>query len=195
MDGVPAGLNDSAHYQKIVWNSAAVPNGKHTLTVQAHQVTTGTVTATAAVSIVVSNGLPTTSVRIDVDSAAHAKFGLFYPATYVLGILGGSSGLTAQYRYDSASAWTSLSAKTTSDFFNGIAAARFVYASNATYVSVPFSTSSDTIFLRVINSAGQPVAITYQGMSKYYDSRKAAVTIDLTTSRTASYPTSSRPSP
>ena len=118
-------------------------------------------------------------MRIALDSTAHAKFGLYYPATYVLGIPGGSSGLTAQYRYDTASAWVSLPARTTSDFFNGIAAARFVYASNTVYVSVPFSPSSDTIYLRVINSAQQPVAITYQGISKYYDNRKAAVTIDF----------------
>ena len=117
--------------------------------------------------------------RVSLDSAAHAKFGLYYPATYVLGIPGGSSGLTAQYRYDTVSAWNSLPAKTTSDFFNGIAAARFAYASNTAYVSVPFSSSSDTIYLRVINSAQQPVAITYQGISKYYDNRKAAVTIDF----------------
>ena len=44
---------------------------------------------------------------------------------------------------------------------------------------MPFSSSSDTIYLRVINSAQQPVAITYQGISKYYDNRKAAVTIDF----------------
>ena len=69
--------------------------------------------------------------------------------------------------------------ETTSDFFNGIAAARFVYASNTAYVSVPFSSSFDTIYLRVINSAQQSVAITYQGISKYYDNRKAAVTIDF----------------
>lgn len=178
VDGMSTGLNDAGHYQQIVWNSATVPNGSHTLTVTAHQYSTGTVTATASVSIIVSNGLPTTSaLRVDLDPTAHAKYGLYYPATYAIGIPGGSSGLTAQYRYDTASAWSPLPTKTASDFFNGIPAARFAYASNTAYVSVPFSLSSDTIYLRVINSAQQPVTVSYQGISKYYDNRKAAVTI------------------
>lgn len=122
---------------------------------------------------------PTNALRISLDSAAHAKYGLYYPATYIINIPSGSSGLTAQYRYDTFSAWNPLPSKTTSDFFNGIAEARFVYASNTVYVSVPFSRSSDTIYLDVITSAQQPVAITYQGISKYYDNRKAAVTIDF----------------
>ena len=84
----------------------------------------------------------------------------------------GSSGLIAQYRYDAGGAWTSLPTKTTSDFFNGIAAARFAYASNTAYVSVPFSPSFDTIYVRIVNSAMQPLTISYQGISKYYDNRK-----------------------
>jgi hypothetical protein len=61
VDGVSAGLNDSGHYQKIIWNSATVANGTHTLTVTAHQMTTGAVTATASVSVIVGTGLPTPS--------------------------------------------------------------------------------------------------------------------------------------
>jgi hypothetical protein len=141
---------------------------------------TSTVNLGAQIALRPAAGLLTGSAfRLDLDSAAHSKFGLYYPPTYILGIPGGSSGLAAQYRYDTGSAWTSLPAKTTSDFFNGIAAARFAYANNTAYVSVPFSSSSDTIYLRVINSAQQPVTITYRGISKYYDNRKAAVTIDF----------------
>ena len=141
---------------------------------------TSTVNVGALIALQPAAGSATVSTyRVSLDSAAHAKFGLFYPATYVLGIPGGSSGLTAQYRYDTVSAWNALPAKTTSDFFNGIAAARFAYSSNTVYVDVPFSPSSDTIYLSVINSAQQPVAITYQGISKYYDNRKAVVTIDF----------------
>jgi len=181
VDGVPAGVNDSGHYLRILWNSATVPDGTHTLTVAAHQYSTAIVTATASVSIIVSNGtlVPASAFRIGLDSAAHAKFGLYYPATYVFGIPGGSSALTAQYRYDTVSTWTALPAKTASDFFNAIAAARFEYASNMAYVSVPFSPGSDAIYLRIINSARQPVAISYQGISRYYDNRKAAVTLDF----------------
>ena len=140
---------------------------------------TSTVNVGAQVALRPAAASVAVNFRIDVDSAAHAKFGLYYPATYVFTIPAGSSGLTAQYRYDSGSAWTSLPGKTTSDFFDGIAAARFEDASNAAYISVPFSLSSDAIHLRVIDSAQQPVAITYQTTSKYYDNRKAAVTIDF----------------
>jgi hypothetical protein len=146
----------------------------------ATQGVSSTVNVGAQVALLPGAGSATvSSYRVSLDSAAHAKFGLYYPATYVLGVPGGSSGLMAQYRYDTVSAWNSLPAETISDFFNGIAAARFAYASNTAYVSVPFSRSSDTIYLRVIDSAQRPVAITYQGISKYYDNRKAAVTIDL----------------
>jgi len=179
VDGVNTGLTDSGHYQSIIWNSAGIINGTHTLTVMAHQESTGTVTAQASVSVSVGNGSPAASFQIGVDSASHAEFGLYYPATYVFGIPGGSSGLTAQYRYDTSSAWVSLPQETSSNFFNGLAAARFAYPSNTVYISVPFSSSSDTIYVQVINSAMQPVLMTFQGIPKYYDNRKAAVTVDL----------------
>ena len=142
---------------------------------------TSTVNVGAQVALLIGAGSPAAStLLVNLDSASHTKYGLYYPATYVLGIPGGSSGLAAQYRYDTVSAWNSLPTETTSNFFDGIAAARFAYASNTAYVSVPFSSSSDAIYLRVINSSTQqPVAITYQGISNYYDNRKAAVTIDF----------------
>jgi hypothetical protein len=175
---VSTGLTDAGHYQSIIWNSAAVVNGPHTLIVTA-QSSTGALTATASIPIVVSNGTPMATIQIGVDHTAHTEFGLFYPATYVLGIPSGSSSLTAQYRYDTTSNWVSLPQETSSNFFNGIAEARFAYASNMAYVSVPFSSSSDTIYLQVINSAGQPVLMTFQNIAKYYDNRQAAVTVDF----------------
>jgi hypothetical protein len=173
----------------FTWNSAGVSNGSHTISARAYN-SSGAQVGTASVTENVQNGgatpTPTPTgtptpgiIRVDLDSAAHGKFGLYYPATYVLGIPGGSSGLTAQYRYDANDDWISLPEKTSSDSFNGIAAARFAYASNAAYASVPFSLSSDTIYLRVVNGAMQPVAVSYQGISKYYDNRKAAVVIDM----------------
>jgi len=197
---------DSANYacstpnpQQFTWNTSGYALGNHSVSVRSWTNGGGSLLGAASISVSLITGTPTptptgtstpaptatptpapnSTLRISLDSTAHAKFGLYYPATYVVGIPGGSSGLTAQYRYDTVSGWTSLPARTTSDFFNGIAAARFVYASNTAYVSVPFSSSSNTIYLRAINSAQQQVAITYQGISKYYDNRKAAVTIDL----------------
>ncbi len=59
VDGVSTGLNDAGHYQQIIWNSTTVPNGQHTLTVLAHQESTGTITASTSISVTVSNGGPT----------------------------------------------------------------------------------------------------------------------------------------
>jgi len=55
VDGVSIGLNDAGHYQQIPWDSTTVSNGSHTLTVLAHQESTGTVTASASISVTISN--------------------------------------------------------------------------------------------------------------------------------------------
>ena len=120
-----------------------------------------------------------TEFRVDLDPAAHRSYGLHYPATYIFQIPPGSSGLQAQYRYTTSGAWTTLPAKTPSDSFNGVAAARFDYATRTLYLSVPFSQASDSIFLRVLAETGGAVSLTYVGIATYYDNRRAAVTILL----------------
>jgi hypothetical protein len=59
VDGVSTGLTDTGHYQQIILDSTKVANGTHTLTVLAHQQTTGTVEGSASISVVVSNYLAT----------------------------------------------------------------------------------------------------------------------------------------
>jgi len=59
VDGVGTGLTDAGHYQQINWNSASVGNGSHTLTVRAHQETSGVINASASVTINTNNGSPT----------------------------------------------------------------------------------------------------------------------------------------
>ena len=65
-----------------------------------------------------------------------------------------------------------------SDFFNGINAARFDYPNNTAYLSVAFSNISDVIYLRILNGLSE-VPLTYLGISSYYDNRHAAVTVSL----------------
>lgn len=115
---------------------------------------------------------------VKIDSAPHQKFGLYYPATYRFAIPSGSSGLSAQYRYQE-SVWNTLPVKTATDIFNGIDAVRFDYAQGYAYLSVRFSRISDSIYLRILDSNSQPVSIQFDRITKYYDNRKAAVTVTL----------------
>lgn len=119
-----------------------------------------------------------TQFQISIDSTAHATYGLYYPVTYVFQIPTGLSNLTAQYRYNSSASWTSLTTKTTNDFFNGVNAARFDYPTNTAYISVAFALNSDVIYLRVLNGQNE-VPLAYVGMPAYYDDRKAAVTLSI----------------
>ncbi len=117
--------------------------------------------------------------RIDVDTTAHQRYGLFYPVTYLFEIPAGSTGLTAQYRYRVEDAWQALPEPPTGQLFNGIEVARFDYAGNMAYLSLAFDAISDSIFIRIVDSTGSPVQLGYEGMAPFYDDRNAAVTITL----------------
>ncbi len=125
-----------------------------------------------------SQGLSDTEFQITIDAAAHQKFGLYYPVTYSFQIPGGSSNLTAQYRFSPSGSWVNLVERTSADFFNGINAARFDYINNLAYLSIAFSPTSDVVYLRILNGQSE-VPLTYMGMPEYYDNRHAAVTVSL----------------
>jgi hypothetical protein len=120
-----------------------------------------------------------TQYQLTINAAAHSKYGLYYPVTYQFAMQSGLSGLTAQYRTNPTGIWQSLDTKTSADFFNGVNAARFDYAAGMAYLSVAFAANSDNLYLRVINSGGQEVSLSYVGMPLYYDNRKAAATVSL----------------
>jgi peptidoglycan/xylan/chitin deacetylase (PgdA/CDA1 family) len=122
-----------------------------------------------------------TQFQVVIDHDAHQRFGLYYPVTYMLTIPGGVSSLTAQYRFSQTgpgSSWINLDTKTSTDFFNGVNAARFDYANNLAYLSVAFSPTSDVIYLRILD-AGSEVPLSYSGIPQYYDDRHAAVTVTM----------------
>jgi hypothetical protein len=124
-------------------------------------------------------GTPTaTRFRVVIDSAAHQRFGLYYPVTYMFQIPSGSSNLTAQYRYHPADDWSPLIQKTTADFFNGVNAVRFDYPNNNAYISIAFSLNSDAIYIRVLNGQTE-VPLSFLWIPFYYDNRSAAVTTSL----------------
>jgi PKD repeat protein len=116
---------------------------------------------------------------IRVDAAAHQRFGLYYPATYLFDLPAGATGLSAQYRYSSTDTWKTLPPRSGSDLFNGTDAVRFDYLRHAAFASVRFSRSSNEIFLRFLDSAGKPVTVTFISTTRYYDDRKAAVTVTI----------------
>ena len=120
-----------------------------------------------------------TEFQITVDAAAHQRYGLFYPVTYIFDIPTGASGLSAQYRYQADGAWQTLAEYQAGQIFNGVNAARFDYANHRVYVSVAFVAASHSIFVRIIDQASAAVNLGYEGIAPYYDNRHAAVTISL----------------
>lgn len=107
--------------------------------------------------------------------ANHDNYGLSYPLTYEFSIPASSSGLKA-YKSYSGSAYTQITEKTTSDFFNAIEAVRFDYTNNTAYVSVAFDANSNDIYLKVVDSGNNSVGV-FQKIDKYYDNRTCACVI------------------
>lgn len=107
----------------------------------------------------------------------HERYGCAYPMTYQIDLPTGMSGLKAQCKYGVGETWREIPEKTSNDYFNGIDAVRFDYALGRAYVSAAFASTSDTLMVNIINTAGAPVAPRYAGVSKYYDNRSAVVTI------------------
>ncbi len=113
---------------------------------------------------------------ISVDAQLHQDYGLAFPITYEFAIPAGSADLQAERKFTTSQSWTIMPEMTANDFFNGIEAVRFDYANERAYLSVGFSDVSDSIYLKITNSAGDDISATYLGKTKYYDNRDAAVT-------------------
>lgn len=110
------------------------------------------------------------------SSTLRTDYGLSYPLTYEFSIPASSSGLSAYIKYGPNWGWTALTEKTSSDFFNGIDAIRFDYANNKAYLSAAFGSSTDMLYMKIVNSQGVSVG-QYLKISDYYDNRHAGVTI------------------
>ena len=115
-------------------------------------------------------------LMIAVQSACHQQYGLAYPITYQLGFAANLSGLIAKEKHSTNEGWIQISEKHSGDLYNAIEAARFDYNAHIAYVSVAFNKNSDSLFIELVDNIGNPVAFTYNGISKYYDNRKAVVT-------------------
>lgn len=118
-------------------------------------------------------------VRFLIDSDFHTRFGLAFPVTYIIGIPRGIAGLTAFTRYDTNAAWVPLPTKTSNDFFNDSQVVRFDTSEGIAYVSASFAPESDFLAIRITDSAGTAIGLSYEGIARYYDNRNAAVLVSI----------------
>jgi hypothetical protein len=114
---------------------------------------------------------------IAVQPQLHSHWGILYPLTIELSIPAASSDLKVEKKSSTEDTWDSLPEKGPTDHFDGIEAVRFDYALSLAYVSASFSPTSDSLFLRVSDKTDNVVASEYRGIAKYYDNRRAAVTV------------------
>lgn len=112
---------------------------------------------------------------ITIDQQVHLDYRLAYPITYMFYLPNQSDEFSAYLRYRFGDDWIEMVEKTSNDFFNGIEAVRFDYTDSKAYVSVGFSSLSDSIYIMFEDGVNQVDAI-FDRISPYYDNRDAAVT-------------------
>ncbi len=96
--------------------------------------------------------------------------------TYKIAIHSDYGLLKTFKKYHSNESWSFVQEKTQSDFFNDIEAVRYDYINRVAYVSLAFSSTSDSIFVKVCDIMNNNVPIQFNDISKYYDNRDAVVT-------------------
>jgi len=90
--------------------------------------------------------------NITINHESHQSFGAAYPASYVFSIPQNWTTANVYYRYKEQEPWQLLEQRKSTEFFNGVSNARFNFTENKAYVSIGFSNSSDSIFLRILPS-------------------------------------------
>ncbi len=116
---------------------------------------------------------------ITIHPQMHSDYGFIYPLTFEFTLPDNSTNLKAYKKHLFSQDWTILDTKTKEDFFNGPEVIRFEYNQNKAYVSVGFSSVSDTVFIKIANQTNQSVSITCNNITEYYDNRDAAVSLTL----------------
>lgn len=106
----------------------------------------------------------------------HLQYGVAFPLTFQFDLPSGSNALKAMEKRSSTDPWIPMIEKNAGDIFNEDELVRFDYNNNRAYVSAAFG-DNDSLFLAIFDGSGQPVSISYQGISRYYDNRRAVVTI------------------
>lgn len=113
---------------------------------------------------------------IAIDPSTHQDYGFALPVTYELRYTQGKTPNTILYRYSALDNYTQFDIKTDNDFFNNIYVARIDSINSVVYVSIGFSSKTDSIFVHLLDSNGNSIVPTFNGISPYYDNRLAVVT-------------------
>lgn len=128
--------------------------------------------ARLGVSVSASNDL-----IVVIPHGLHQRYGFSYPMTYEIALPPGSAALKAERRHTFAEPYASVPVKSAGDLFEAVEAARFDYGTGRAYLSLSLDDVSDTLYVRIVDSSGTPLAPTYRGISTYYDNRRAVVTV------------------
>jgi len=127
--------------------------------------------------IIVDNELPGVAeqLMITIDPEKHMDYGFAYPLTYECSVPIQDSA-QVMVRFSAGSAWEQLIENDSSNFVNGQEMVRFDYANQKAFISVAFSSESDSIFIKVVED-GIVIPIRFQEICKFYDNRQTAVTL------------------
>jgi len=115
-------------------------------------------------------------VCLAIDPVTHQRFGVGYPLTFRFGLAVGG-GVTVERKHDRLADWARLTERSSGDFYNAVEAVRIDSSAALAYVSVAFAPASDSLFLKFTASGGAPLSAHYLGMPRYYDGRRAVVTV------------------
>lgn len=115
-------------------------------------------------------------IVLTIDPIIHQNYGAAYPVTYIFDNKSGIDELSVAKKYSQKSNWEKLSYNVSSKSYNGIETVRIDTNTKKIYLSVSFSSQSDSIVIRFQNKSGEIIELEYEGISKYYDNRQAVVT-------------------
>lgn len=134
------------------------------------------ITATNNNPLVIVTPIGSGGISIVINSQTHQDYGVAYPVTYIFNYSEDIKDILVTKKYTTNSAWGKIESKTENDSFNGIEAVRIDKENKKIYLSVAFSSLSDTIYTKLLDINGRAINIKFDGIAKYYDNRKAAVT-------------------
>ncbi len=122
---------------------------------------------------------PSYIYKMSICTLDHDTYGFTFPVTYSFSIPEGSGFLTAYKRYFVTDNWAEVQTRSSDELFSGIEAARFDYITNKAYISLPFSSASNDVYIKIVDQMGADVLISYLGIPEFYDNRRIAVNVTI----------------
>jgi hypothetical protein len=111
--------------------------------------------------------------HINVDYQSHLDYGFSFPLTYCFS-LSEIKNITVLKKYSANQEWEMLDAAEI-DYYNHHELFRIDSSNNRIYISLGFSSQTDTLFIKVISNDNSSVEMDFVEITKYYDNRDAAV--------------------